>query len=1037
MADRPLSIDVRNPLLLKANDLVLLTREDGNFPLDVPGFGLFYRDTCYPGAYALRLHGTDPLLLMASDIEGMAAQIELTNNKLRTTNGASIPDHKLCLRRTLLVLDDGPVFVDTITLRNFTNQTVVLPLSLEFCTTFESMFVLRGTPPGKLGRLLAPEWDGTALRFCYEGADNVRRTLLVEFSLPPVVAPRTTEQTAAHFELSLASRASLDLIVTCRVDERPVSEPSSGAARAPRSAAAMQEAKEAAVGRLLDGYARVETSSKGFGETMARSLSDVSLLEVRRGEHRFTTAGMPWFVGLFGRDSLLPTLQCLAFNPDLGARTAHALAHWQGKKDDEKTREQPGKILHEVRVGELAHRHEVPQTPSYAAVDSTPLFLIAIARHVDWTGDMALFRELRPNIDAALGWLRRKLDEGHGYVTYSGLAEGRQPVNQSWRDSGTGVLRADGSYPVPLLAWVEVQGYAFQAMSLVAGLLRRAGEDTPADALDAGADELRARFARDFWMEDEGCFCLALEESGRQVASVTSNAAQVLWTGIAGADHARRVAERVMMPDMFSGWGVCTLSSGHAAFDPLAYQQGSVWPFDNSLIVSGLRRYGEDAAAHGFRRERLPEFIAGPQRQPRDGPTHTPRANPMQAWSAAAVPFMVTELLGLHADGFGKRLHVRRPLLPDGRGRAVAARAARSRRDRLSTVYAPGLCDWDRGHCERRHRGGDRMTAAEALSRPSRAWQPRRRRLHRQDAAVERVVCRVLVGNRPAPGGDEQRAQVRAAERDHGRELERHGNFALHPPVRIEAHELSLAVDGRPVEAVAVHLCPVRAGGTVDLGEQPAARHLATGRVVVPCVDLAGHRVAVVHRAAVRTPGQAIGQDCRLAGGNKLAALQPPQRPFIRTGRADLRQQGVAHRPDPEPAGAVALAVVQKEAARIVGCGCDQRQCAGGELKPVGAGAQPDQHAAIGRTAAERETTDPGRHDPALVDSRLRIEPVQRRLLHIHPVEPGGALAPDRAFAGDRRPLQHKPPRRHLWFSHTRPPLQIGNRRCSAFHSRP
>ncbi len=677
MADRPLSIDIRNPLLLKANDLVLLTQQDGSFPLDVPGFGLFYRDTCYLGAYVLRLHGTDPLLLMASDAEGMAAQIELTNSSLRTTNGEKIPDHKLSLRRTLLLLDDGPVFIDTVTLRNFTDEAVVLPVSLEFCTTFESMFVLRGAPQGKRGRLLAPAWDGTALRFCYEGADGVRRTLLVDFSLPPVVAPRTTEQTVAHFELSLASRASLDLIVTCRVDERPVGEPPPRSARAPQGAAAMRGAKEAAAGRLLDGYARLETSSKGFGETMARSLSDVALLEVKRGEQRFTTAGVPWFVGLFGRDSLLPTLQCLAFNPDLGARTARALAHWQGRKDDERTREQPGKILHELRVGELAHLHEVPQTPSYAAVDSTPLFLIAVARHVGWTGDMALFRELRPNIDAALGWLRRKLDEGQGYVTYSGLAEGKQPVNQSWRDSGTGVLRADGSYPVPPLALVEVQGYAFQAMGLVAGLLRRAGEDATADALDAEADELRARFARDFWMEDEGCFCLALEEGGRQVASVTSNAAQVLWTGIAGADHARRVAARVMEPDMFSGWGVRTLSAGHAAFDPLAYQQGSVWPFDNSLIVSGLRRYGEDAAAlrvtaaaldaaQGFRRFRLPEFVAGTERQPGDGPTHTPRADPMQAWSAAAVPFMVTELLGLHADGFAKRLHVRRPLLSDG-----------------------------------------------------------------------------------------------------------------------------------------------------------------------------------------------------------------------------------------------------------------------------------------------------------------------------------------------------------------------------------
>jgi glycogen debranching enzyme len=677
MADRPLSIDIRNPLLLKANDLVLLTQEDGNFPLDVPGFGLFYRDTCYLGAYALRLHGTDPLLLMASDVEGMGAQIELTNSKLTAMNGQYIPDHKLSLRRTLLVLEDGPVFIDTITLRNFTDETIALPLSLEFCTTFESMFVLRGAPSGKRGTLLAPEWDETAVRFCYEGADDIRRTLLVDFSLPPIVAPRTTEQTVAHFELSLASRASQDLIVTCRVDERPVKEAAPESARALRSAAEMRAAKEAAAKRLLAGYADLETSSKALGETMARSLSDLALLEVRRGEHRFTAAGVPWFVGLFGRDSLLPTIQCLAFNPELGARTVRSLAHWQGKKDDENTREQPGKILHELRVGELAHLHEVSQTPSYAAVDATLLFLIAIARHVDWTGDLALFRDLQPNVDAALAWLDRNLVEGRGYITYDGLADGKQPVNQSWRDSGTGVLRADGGYPVPPLALVEVQGYAFHAMTLMADLLRRANEATRADRLQAEAAGLQQRFLRDFWMDAEGCYCLALERGGRQVTSVTSNAAQVLWTGIASQEHAAKVAARIMRPDMFSGWGIRTLSADHAAFDPLAYQQGSVWPFDSSLIVSGLRRYGEDAAAlritaatldaaHGFRRERLPEFIAGTQRQPGDGPTHTPRADPMQAWSAAALPFMVTELLGLHADGFGKRLHVRRALLPDG-----------------------------------------------------------------------------------------------------------------------------------------------------------------------------------------------------------------------------------------------------------------------------------------------------------------------------------------------------------------------------------
>jgi len=469
-----------------------------------------------------------------------------------------------------------------------------------------------------------------------------------------------------------------NLIVTCRVDERPVSDAPAVSARAPRSVDEMRQAKEAASRALLDGYARVDTPSRGLGEVLARSLSDVALLEVRRGEHRFTAAGMPWFVGLFGRDSLLPTIQCLTFNPALGARTVKALAHWQGTKDDDRTREQPGKILHELRVGELSHLHEVPQTPSYGAVDSTLLFLIAIARHVAATGDQRLFETLRPNVDRALAWLDRKTAENEaGYVTYDGVTESGQPVNQSWRDSGTGVLCADGDYPTPPLALVEVQGYAFQARMLMASLLRRTGETGRADKLEAAAARLRARFLADFWMEDEGCYCLALEKGGRQVASVTSNAAQVLWTGIATPEHAARIAERMMRPDMFSGWGVRTLSADHAAFDPLAYQQGSVWAFDNALIVSGLRHYGEDDAAlrvtaatldaaRGFRNVRLPEFIAGSQRLPGDRPTRTPRADPLQAWSAGAVPFMVTELLGLAVDGFARSLTVRRPLLPEG-----------------------------------------------------------------------------------------------------------------------------------------------------------------------------------------------------------------------------------------------------------------------------------------------------------------------------------------------------------------------------------
>ncbi len=665
MADRPLLIDVRHPLIVKANDLFLLTEEDGSVPRMVPGMGLFYRDCCYLGRYGLSLGGKPLVLLASSDEEGFAARVSLANRDGIRVNGRALPVHTIAVERRLL-LREGE-FVDTIAIRNFGTEAVVAPFALAFGAEFQSMFVLRGTPPGARGELRAPEWDGSVLRFAYAGADGVLRTLTVSFSEAPMVGPCTSEESVASFEIALAPQERRELVVCCRID---------GDAGAP-SKEELDTYERATAAGWLEGMARVETSSGLLGRTVQRSLADIRLLRVRRGEHQFTAAGAPWFIGLFGRDSLLPTLQCLAYDPDLGDATTRALAAWQGTKYDETTGEEPGKILHELRVGEMAHLHEVPQTPSYASVDSTLLFLIAVARHVQWAGRLDLFEALRPHVERAIGWMEERTRRGEGYIWYFGTTKEGGPVNQSWRDSATGVLRADGSFPAAPIAIVEVQGYAYQARVLMAEVFRRVGEAATAERLERDAAALRERFHRDFWMEEEGCFCLGLEKGGVQITSVSSNAAQVLWTGIAEPERARRTVERVMREDMFSGWGVRTLSERHVRFDPLAYQQGSVWAFDNSLILSGFRRYGEDgaacrvfeatlAAAGAFRSARLPEFIAGMQRREGGAPVHTPRADPLQAWSAGAAPFMLSEMLGLEADGFARQLHVRRPVLPEG-----------------------------------------------------------------------------------------------------------------------------------------------------------------------------------------------------------------------------------------------------------------------------------------------------------------------------------------------------------------------------------
>ena len=326
----------------------------------------------------------------------------------------------------------------------------------------------------------------------------------------------------------------------------------------------------------------------------------------------------------------------------------------------------------------MANFGEIPETPSYASIDSTILFLIVIARHAAWTGSLDLFNELRENVDRALQWMAESGDRnGDGYIEYYGKTDKGAPVNQGWKDSEDGIVREDGSFPEPPISLVEVQGYAYLAKTAIADLYRRAGEQTTAEQLIREAGELRDRFNRDFWMADKGCYCLALEGEGRRRMSViTSNAGQALWTGIADHDKALKTAHRLMQDDMFSGWGVRTLSDKEVRYNPLAYQLGSIWPFDNSLILAGFRRYGLDDsacrifsstldAAKRFSHGRLPEFFAGTRREEGFSPAHCPRANPLQAWSSGAVPLMVVELLGLHPNGFDGKLRIVRPVLPE------------------------------------------------------------------------------------------------------------------------------------------------------------------------------------------------------------------------------------------------------------------------------------------------------------------------------------------------------------------------------------
>jgi len=417
----------------------------------------------------------------------------------------------------------------------------------------------------------------------------------------------------------------------------------------------------------------VSGNGSALDQLMERSFRSLRVLRSHLGKDAYFAAGVPWFVTLFGRDSLITALQMLAYHPPIAEQTLRLLAQYQGTHEDEERDEQPGKILHELRMGELANLKVIPQTPFYGTVDATPLFLILVARHAAWTGSLQLFQDLRPHINLALQWLERR--DG-GYLSYESH-DPNQMVNKGWKDSGNAIVNEDGSLAEAPIALVEVQGYVYAAWLGIADLFERIGEQANANRLRRDAKQLRERFNRDFWIEAKGCYALALQKDGRPAAVVSSNPGQALWTGITDETKARRTIDRLMAPDMYSGWGVRTLSTEERAYNPIAYHLGTVWPHDNSLLAAGFRRFGRDKealrifqglfdAAFHFHAHQLPEVFCGFSRQEYEIPVNYPVACHPQAWAAGTLPFLVTILLGLEPDAFGKRLRIIHPILPPG-----------------------------------------------------------------------------------------------------------------------------------------------------------------------------------------------------------------------------------------------------------------------------------------------------------------------------------------------------------------------------------
>jgi glycogen debranching enzyme len=562
----------------------------------------------------------------------------------------------LRLARRLII---GPTdLTETVGVENFWPEPHELLLTWRYAADFADVFEVRGMIRDRRGELLPPADEAGGTRLTYRGLDGVVRTTTLHFEpAPDKMSPGAARQ---RVWVSPGEVAELRVTVT-----------TAGAHELPVPALC-------APAREVMAPVDVVTASHGFDAWLARAWADLRMLTTETPHGRIAYAGIPWFVAPFGRDSLITALQHLPFDQELARGTLRYLAAYQGRQDDAFTDQQPGKILHEYRRGEMAACREIVFVPYYGSVDATPLFLMLAAEYLRWTDDRALGEELWPAIEAALGWLgfgpEADGSPADPYVSYAARSE-RGLVNQGWKDSHDAVMHDDGTDAPGPIALAEVQGYKFAALHGAAETAETLGRAELAKRLRTAADRLRERFARDYWMEDLAFPALALDGDGAACRVVSSNPAHCLWTGLIPGELGARIASRLMAPDVFSGWGIRTLSARERRFNPMSYHNGSVWPHDTAIAAAGLRRYGFTEAfmilatalfdaARQCDGWRLPELFCGFPRIPGYGPTPYPVACSPQAWAAGVVSQLLAEMLGMRPEATQNRLTFVRPVLP-------------------------------------------------------------------------------------------------------------------------------------------------------------------------------------------------------------------------------------------------------------------------------------------------------------------------------------------------------------------------------------
>ncbi|TMG18615.1 MAG: amylo-alpha-1,6-glucosidase, partial [Chloroflexi bacterium] len=555
-------------VVLKENRIMMVSDEMGDIPAgNTSGLGLYFSDTRFLSAYEFRLNRLQPILLSASVDESYVATFQMVNPVLLLDEGKRrIPQQSLSIRRSRFIYGG---LHERIGIQNCGSEPVEIECALRIEADFRDMFDVRGYRLQLLGKMRPIDVGSQGLTFTYDGQDGLMRRTEVVVNR----APTTQHEGTLTWRFPLTSKETvtlvIDIIPLIGENEPMLSYLYDDALQALQSS----------YRRWHEQTTRIRTDNAFLDRgLLRRSQMDLRILLEEFDSGLFPMAGIPWFSAPFGRDALITSIQTLMLNPEIARGTLRYLAQQPGRRIDPAREEEPGKILHEVRYGELANLKQIPHTPYYGSVDSTPLFLVCAVEMMDWLNDQDLFVELLPALLNALAWVDRYGDaDQDGFVEYAERASGGVR-NQGWKDSSDSLLYPDGR-PVELpAALVEVQGYVYQAKVGLSRILERLGQSALAERLAGEAAELRRRFELKFWLDAEQFYAQGLDRHKSPISSITSNPAHCLWAGIIDPERAELLRDRLMAPDMFSGWGIRTLSTDSPHYNPMSYHNGTVWP---------------------------------------------------------------------------------------------------------------------------------------------------------------------------------------------------------------------------------------------------------------------------------------------------------------------------------------------------------------------------------------------------------------------------------------------------------------------------